>query len=180
VNPRFEKNVKRGIIVLYLRRRPAKCLSKGAAMDKRHSGKKIDVLLLAFFFVMVLLLIWVATAEGPKGNYYAYVFGYGNTITMMDRQVADMFSKELRTEITPGVHLMNKEGELVSPVLGGLKMALKGLLGGGRELEVGLSGVRVGLKSSSLGIPVLLILPLLLIGLIGYRVIRSNVERKEP
>ncbi len=142
-------------------------------MDKRHSVKKTDVLLLALFFVSVLLLVWVATAEGPKGNYYAYVFGYGNTITMMDRQVADVFSKEFGTEITPGIHLMNKEGELVSPVLGGLKMALKGLLGGGgRELEVGLSGVRVGLKFGSLGIPVLIILPLLLIGLVGYRFIR--------
>ena len=144
-------------------------------MDKRHSGKKIDVLLLAFFFVMVLLLVWVATAEGPKGNYYAYVFGYGNTITMMDRGVADVFSREFRTEITPGIHLMNKEGELVSPVLGGLKMALKGLLGGGgRELGVGLSGVRVGLKFSPLGLPALIILPLLLIGLIGFRFLRSR------
>ncbi len=142
-------------------------------MDKRHSVKKTDVLLLALFFVSVLLLVWVATAEGPKGNYYAYVFGYGNTITMMDRQVADVFSKEFGTEITPGIHLMNKEGELVSPVLGGLKMALKGLLGGGgRELEVGLSGVRVGLKFGSFGIPVLIMLPPLLIRLVGYRFIR--------
>lgn len=144
-------------------------------MDKRHSGKKIDVLLLAFFVVMVILLVWVATAEGPKGNYYAYVFGYGNTITMMDRQVADVFSREFGAEITPGIHLMNKEGQLVSPVLGGLKMAFKGLLsGGGRELEVGLSGVRVGLRFSPLGVAVLIILPLLLIGLIGFRFLRSR------
>lgn len=144
-------------------------------MDKRHSGKKIDVLLLAFFLVMVLLLVWVATAEGPKGNYYAYVFGYGNTITMIDREVAEVFGREYGTEITPGIHLMNKEGELVSPFPGGLKMAFKGLIGGGgRALEVGLRGVRVGLKFSPLGIPVLIILPLLLVSLIGFRFIRST------
>lgn len=44
-------------------------------MDKRHSGKTKDVLFLLFFIVLALLLVWVATAEGPGGNYYAYVFG---------------------------------------------------------------------------------------------------------
>ena len=144
-------------------------------MDKQNSGKKINVLLLAAFIIMVLLLVWVITAEGPKGNYYAYVFGYGNTITMMDRGVAEVFSKEFGAEITPGLHLMNKEGELVSPVLGGLKMALKGLFGGGsRELGVGLSGVRVGLKFNPLGLAALIILPLVLIGLIAFRFVRSR------
>lgn len=144
-------------------------------MSKVQSGKKLDVLLVVMFFVMVLLLVWVATAEGPKGNYYAYVFGYGPTITMMDRAVAEMYSKEYGAEITPGIHLMNKEGELASPVLGGLKMALKGLFGGGgRELEVGLRGVRVGLKFNRLGLPALIILPLLSIGLVGFRFVRSR------
>lgn len=144
-------------------------------MDKRHSGKKRDVLFLVFFFVLVFLLVWVATAEGPKGNYYAYVFGYGNTITMIDREVAEVFGREYGTEITPGVHLVNKEGELVSPVLGGLKMAFKGLIGGGgRELEVGLRGVRVGLKFSPVGLAGLIMLPLLLISFIGFRFLRSR------
>lgn len=144
-------------------------------MDKRHSRKKLDVLLVVFFILMVVLLVWVVSAEGPKGDYYAYVFGYGNTITMMDRGVAELFSKEFGAEITPGIHLMNKEGELVSPVLGGLKMAFAGLFGGaGRDLEVGLKGVRVGLKFNRPGLAALIIIPLLSIGLVGFRFVRSR------
>ncbi len=144
-------------------------------MDKRQTVRRLDVFLIVIFLVAVLLLVWVVTAEGPKGNYYAYVFGYGNTITMMDRQVAELYSKEFGAEITPGIYLVNKQGELVSPVAGGLKMALQGLSGGGRrELEIGLSGVRVGLKFNSLGLAALIILPLLLISLVGFRLVRSR------
>lgn len=144
-------------------------------MNKRQAIGRLDVLLIVIFLVTVLLLVWVVTAEGPKGNYYAYVFGYGNTITMLDRGVAEVFGKEFGAEITPGIHLMNKEGELVSPVLGGLKMAVKGLFGGGsRELGIGLTAVRVGLKFNPLGLAALIILPLLSIGLIGFRFVRSR------
>lgn len=145
-------------------------------MDIQHTGKTKDVFLVVSFIVLVLVLIWVATAEGPEGNYYAYVFGWGPTITMGDREVAELYGKEFGAPITPGVHLMNKEGKLVSPVLGGLTMAFKGLTGGGREFRVGLEGVRVGLGHDPVGLTVLIILPmlLLLIGLIGYRFIRAR------
>jgi hypothetical protein len=139
-------------------------------MDKRHSGRAKDVLFLVFFIVVVLLLVWVFTAEVPEGNYYAYVFGYGNTITMVDRAAGELYEVK-----APGVYLMNKEGELVGPIQGGLKMVFAGLIGGGgREFEVGLRGIRVGLRLDPIGITVLIILPLLLISLMGYRFIRSR------
>ncbi|MCI0489998.1 MAG: hypothetical protein L0229_25685 [Blastocatellia bacterium] len=139
-------------------------------MDKRHSRKRKDVFLLILFVALALLLIWVVSAEGPKDSYYAYVFGYGNTITMVNREVAEIYGVK-----SPGVHLMNKEGELVAPVQGGLKMAFKGLFGGdGRELKAGVQGIRVGIKLNPVGLTVSIILPLVLICLIVYRFIRSK------
>ena len=104
-------------------------------MDKPHSKRK-DIFLVGLFVVLVLLLIWVFTAEGPEGDYYAFVFGYGNTITMEDRAAAEACANEyhLTALKVPGVYLMNKEGELVAPLQGGLKMTFKGLTGGdGRQ-----------------------------------------------
>ena len=70
---------------------------------------------------------------------------------------------------------MNKEGELVAPVQGGLKMVLKGLTGGdGRQLEVGLKGVRIGLKVNLVGKTVLIVLLLFVVSLVAYRFLRSR------
>lgn len=139
----------------------------------KYSRKK-DVLFVAIFLVLVFLLVWVLTAEGPAGDYYAYVFGYGNTITMKNREVAEVYGIK-----APGVYLVNKEGEAVAPVRGGLKMVFKGLIGAdGRELQVGLRGVRIGLKLNPLGMAFLIVLSLILGSLIVFRLIVSRGRKR--
>ena len=143
-------------------------------MDKRYSKRK-DVFCLAFFIVLVLLLVWVFTAEGPEGNYYAYVFGYSNTITMRNREVAEAYVAQGYDVKAPGIYLVNKEGKVATPIRGGLGMVVNGVLSGdGSEINVGLRGLRVGIKHSTVGKAVLIILLLLMTSLMAYRFIRSR------
>jgi hypothetical protein len=146
-------------------------------VENQSSTRGMDVFSYVLLAFSVLLIIWVSTAEGPKGKYYAYVFGYGPTITMMDRGVAEAYAQELGAPVTPGVHLVNKEGELVTPVRGGMKMAFKGLTGGnGEELETGLEGVRLGTKFNPAGMAILIIVPVLLTCVIAYRFNRRTAQ----
>jgi hypothetical protein len=143
-------------------------------MDKRYSKRK-NVFFVVFFVLLVFLLVWVFTAEGPEGNYYAYVFGYSATITMIDREVAEAFVAEGYEVKAPGIYLVNKEGKVVTPIRGGSGMVVNGVLSGdGREISVGLRGLRVGIKHSPVGKAVLIILLLLMSSLIAYRFIRSR------
>jgi len=143
-------------------------------MDKRYSKRK-DVFFVGLLLVLVLLAVWVFTAEGPEGDYYAYVFGYGNTITMRNREVGEAYAAEGYDVKAPGIYLVNKEGKVATPIRGGLGMVVNGVLSGdGREISVGLRGLRVGIRYSPVGIAVLIILLLLMSSLIAYRFIRSR------
>ena len=146
-------------------------------MEIQRSSRKVSLFLIACFFVLIIFVLWVFTLKEPSGNYYAYVIQESGALTIFNKEVADAYSTECACEIKPsGIYVITEERKLAPPVQGGLKMLASGLFRGewGR-VEVGAKGIRVGMKHCPIGIPILIILSMLVLGLLVFRTVRSRV-----
>jgi hypothetical protein len=100
--------------------------------------------LLVVLGLVGLVLVWAYTEEEPAvGTGY-----YGSLINLKDQGAADLFQVK-----KTGQYVVNKEGKLVHPLRGGIRMIFRGLAqGDGSQVNVGFRGVRVGFIRTPEGI----------------------------